>query len=460
MRDYPFFIDPGFVLGSTVEGKVLTLLNNAATIEDLTKIPDRYGMGYANDGSGYGIRADVAQNILNARPPGGFTTLSQIALYTGVLVENSRYVYVIPGLGRDTFSDIVMAAIANAPGTDHRTITGNFRVINRNPSGLGDTTLPLQGDYDVIAFGKFQGSSNSTIFPVQVARQDGEGNFTLDHITNDYEEFALVGVFRKEEGPMTLLDLFHRSGPIPIQTYPLNELIYQPILINQVESVSAEAFEDALKTNEGSRTDDGEIIEKLNSEFKDGFIEIKGEVRKENTLLWFDSTIEFTSELFLLPTFYTPDWVRNLGATVKTTSRITDQNHSNVGFWIISGLSFLTPGIGGLLGISLGITFLVIDSKQDNSAETKALLATELENSLTTELINQFADVIRDGVENASALERLGLLFLSSFEETPDDPFEAIIEFMIGHKTIRSVTIDEDNLTIDAWLTLPFFIDE
>jgi hypothetical protein len=459
MIDYPFFIDPVFVHGTTVEGKVLALLNSVNSVEELVAIPDRYGMGYADEGTGYGIRTDVAQNILDARPPGGFTSLSQIALNTGLTIANSPYVFQIPGLGRDTFSDIVMAAIAAAPGTDHRTITGNFRVINADATGLDDATLPLEGDYDVIAFGKFQGSRNTTIFPVQVARKDEEGNFTLEHITNDYQEFAIVGVFRKEDGNRYQLDLFHRSGLIPIQTYPLQELIYQPILINQVETVSADDFEEDLKAKEGDRTEDGEIIEKLNSEFKDGFIEIKGEVRKEDTLLWFDSTIEFTSELFLLPTFYTPNWVRDLSTTVRTTSRITEQNHSNDGFWILTGLSFLVPGIGGLLGIGLGIAFLVIDNNEDNSEETKALLAAELENSLTTELVTQFADVIRDGVENASLLERAGLLFLSSFEEAPDDAFEAIIQFMIGHKTVRSVTIDEENLTIDAWLTLPFFVE-
>lgn len=459
MRDYPFFIDPSFVEGSTVEGKVLALLNSLNTVAELTGIPDRHGLGYADEGRGYGIRADVAQNILDARPPGGFTSLSQIAFYTRRPNTPPYYDYQIEGLGRDTFSDIVLAAIAAAPGTDHRTITGNFRVINPDATVPDDATLPLEGDYDIIAFGKFQGSSTSTIFPVQVAQRDEEGNFTLEHITNDYEEFALVGVFRKEEGDMYQLDLFHRSGLIPIQSYPLNELIYRPILINQIETVAADDFEEDLKEKEGDRTEDGEIIEKLNSEFKDGLIEIKGEIRKENTFLWFDSTIEFTSELFLFPTFYTENWVRDLRKTVKTTSRITDQNHSNDGFWIISGLSFLVPGIGGLLGIGLGIAFLVIDNNEDNSEETKALLAAELENSLTSELINQFADVIRDGVENASDLERFGLEYLSSFEEAPDDAFEAIIQFMIDHKTVRSVTIDEESLTIDAWLTLPFFVE-
>ncbi|WP_340203196.1 hypothetical protein [Ascidiimonas sp. W6] len=461
MRDYPFFIDPRFVAGSTVEGKVLALLNSLNTVAELTSIPDRHRAGYAQEGRGYGIRIDVAQNILDARPAEGFTSLSQIATLVRRRNTPEYYDYQIEGLGLDTFSDIVLAAIAASPGTDHRTITGNFRMINPAAAGLADATIPLDRDYDVIAFGKFQGSSSSAIFPVQIATQDDEGNFTLTHITNDFEEFALVGIFRKEgeEEDLSQFDLFHRSGLIPIQSFPLNELIYRPILINQTEAVTASSFQDDIKEQEGSETEDGEIIESLNSEFKEGLIEIKGRIRKEDTVLWFDSTVDFTSELFLYPTFYTSDWVRDLNKTVLTTSRITDQNHSNSGFWILTALSFLVPGIGGLLGIGLGIAFLVIDNNEDASEETKALLAAELENSLTTELITQFAEVIRDGVENASDLERLGLAFLASFEEAPADPFEAIIQFMIGHKTVRAITVDPDNLTIDAWLTLPFFVE-
>lgn len=453
MRDYPFFISPRFVDGTTVEGKVVAFLNGFNTVEALTGIMDKYGTGYADDRGGYGIRSDVAQRILDARPGSGFSDIRQIADY----LPNGQHVSVIKGLGRDTFTDIVLAAIAETPGIDHRTVSGNFRTVNPNASDLNNAVAPLERAYDVIAFAKFQGSPHDELFPVQVARQE-DGNFTLEHITNDYELFALVGVFQKEEGNPFILDVFHRSGLIPIQSFPLSELKYQPILLNQEEAMSESDFRDQVKEQEGTETEGGEIIEMLTADLKEGLIEFDGQVRKPDTLLWFDSTITFKSEVFMLPTFYAENWVRDLDSLIRVSSRITEQNHSNDGFWIITALSFLVPVVGPILGTALGITFLVIDNQEDNNQETKDLLADNLRNSLGDEVLNTFADLVREEVETADEITLLGLLFLSSFEVAPADPVEAIIQFMIDHKTVQTITIEDTEMTFNVWLTLPFFI--
>jgi hypothetical protein len=457
MKDYPFFISPRFIEGTTVEGKLFQFLNSLNTVEDFMSIPDKYGTGYSEEREGYGVRRDLAERLLAVRPIEGFTHLNQIAAFVGS--RKGTWNYAIRGLGQDTFTDIVLAAIASSSGSDHRTVRGNFRVLNNDATGLDDATVPLDQPYDLIVFAKFQGSEHDQVIPVQIAQQDDEGNFTIQHITNDYEQFALVGIFRQEDGDPFKFDLFHRSGLIPIQTYPLNELNYEPILINQSETLSNEDFRRDVREKEGEETEDGEIIDRLISTFKDGLVEFEGEIRREDAFLWFDSTVSFKSEMFILPTFYANNWVRNLGSTVHTTSRITEQNHSNDGFWVVALLSFLVPGIGGLLGIGLGIAFIVIDANEDTNPETKEQINNELKESLGDEVLQRIADVIKDNVENATPIERIGLSLLSSFEETPEDETEAIIEFLIGHRTIRSVTINPTEMTFDVWLTMPFFLE-
>ena len=53
----------------------------------------------------------------------------------------------------------------------------------------------------------------------------------------------------------------------------------------------------------------------------------------------------------------------------------------------------------------------------------------------------------------------IGLLFLSEFEDRPDDELNAIAEYMVNHKTVQAVTIDPENITFTVWLTLPFYLE-
>ena len=76
--DRLFFIPPAAVIGSTVETKVLNLLNSFQTTDDFDVIQDREGLGYAIGDGGNTIGETVAQRILDIRPDGGFTSLLQI----------------------------------------------------------------------------------------------------------------------------------------------------------------------------------------------------------------------------------------------------------------------------------------------------------------------------------------------------------------------------------------------
>ena len=118
-----FFISPAAIIGSTVETKVLNLLNSFQSTDDFDVIQDREGLGYAigEDGSSIGDR--VAQRILDIRPDGGFTSLLDIVDLGFSLTTK------VPGFGEDKFSDLVMSAIAlsNDPRSS---LTGSFRAID------------------------------------------------------------------------------------------------------------------------------------------------------------------------------------------------------------------------------------------------------------------------------------------------------------------------------------------
>ena len=61
-------------------------------------------------------------------------------------------------------------------------------------------------------------------------------------------------------------------------------------------------------------------------------------------------------------------------------------------------------------------------------------------------------------IDNADALTQFGLEFLSDFEEDPEDPLQAIIDYMASHATVQTVSINPDEMELNIWLTLPFTI--
>jgi len=42
--------------------------------------------------------------------------------------------------------------------------------------------------------------------------------------------------------------------------------------------------------------------------------------------------------------------------------------------------------------------------------------------------------------------------------DNSDDPLLASIDYMASHATVQTVTVDEDEMALDIWLTLPFTI--
>ena len=190
--------------------------------------------------------------------------------------------------------------------------------------------------------------------------------------------------------------VFHRSGLIPIQSYNLSVLNYDPILLNQEEGQTDAEFREQVETQEGTVLESGETINSLTSDFKDGFIEMKGEIIAPDTFLFFDSNITFTSNITMAGSQYAADWVRDMDALVAVDSRIVEQNHSNVGFIIVSILAFLLPVIGLALGAILAIVFVSIDAAQDASLETKEKIADALKEKLGERLLETFATMIRE----------------------------------------------------------------
>ncbi|MCP5018993.1 MAG: hypothetical protein GY938_27500 [Ketobacter sp.] len=442
--DRRYFIHPRSVVGTSVEGKVIALLNSFNTPQDFDVIQDRPGFGYAVTHPGYGIDHPTAQRILDARPSGGWTGLSQIV--GDVVPFDSN----IAGFGQDKFSDLVVSAIALSGGTDHRTIRGSFRLIDPDAASL--TPPNITDPIDVIVYGKFSGASTDYVVPVQMVQTDANGEFILEHITNDFEQFALVAAFSDSE------EVFHRSGLIPIQTYTLPELEYRPILVNQSFALEDSDFRDRVEEQAGTVVEGDKTLESITSDFKDGFVEIQGEILAPDTFLWFDSTITFTSEVRYLPSQYAPNWVRDLSEIMGVQSQVTDQNHSNAGFIIASVLAFFIPGVGLALGPIVTIIFLAIDANQDSNIDTKTSIANALRDAFSDQTLATFQAAIQDQIDNADALTQFGLEFLSDFEEDPEDPLQAIIDYMASHATVQTVSIDPDEMELNIWLTLPFTI--
>lgn len=442
--DRRYFIHPRSIVGTSVEGKVIALLNSLNTAEDFDIIQDRPGFGYAVTQPGYGIDRPTAQRILDARPAGGWTALSQIV--GNVVPFDSN----IDGFGQDKFSDLVVTAIAVSGGTDHRTISGSFRLIDPAAASLDppNITDPI----DVIVYGKFSGASTDYVVPVQLVETDDNGEFVIEHITNDFEEFALVAAFRDSE------EVFHRSGLIPIQTYTLAELEYRPILVNQPFALTDSNFRDRVEAQAGTVIEGDKTLESITSDFKGGFVEIQGEINAPDTFLWFDSNVTFTSEVRYLPSQYAPNWVRDLSEIMGVQAEVVDQNHSNAGFVIASILAFFIPGVGLALGPIITLVFLAIDANQDASIDTQDSIANALEDAFSDQTLATFQSAIQDQIDNADDLTLFGLQFLSDFEEDPDDPLLAIIDYMASHATVQTVTVDEDEMALDIWLTLPFTI--
>jgi hypothetical protein len=373
------FIHPRFVVGTTVEEKVLKLLNGFTRVTDFKKIADRPGFGYAYVRRGYGIGEVVGRRILEARPDAGFTSIRELADWSA----NFKFRTVIPRFGPDKFSDLVLATIALTPGNDHRCIHGSFRRIDPDAKEL---TRIMTEAIDVIVYGRFEGSKAKSVVPIQLAETNPQGEFELRHITDDFVELALVGVFRNSG------EIFHRSGLIPIQSFPFQKLNYNPILLNQIKGLANADFRESVQAQVGTAAETGEMITRLTSDLKDGFIEMKGEVVAPDTFLSSNNNITFTAHVAMSGSKFTSNGMRDLDSLAAVNTDVL------------------------LMSLS-------IDRSQDVSQNTRNQIANSLREKLVEEALQPFADGTR---------------------------------FLTDHQTVQKVEIDSENITFNTWLTLPF----
>ena len=94
--DREIFIHGSSIAGTITERKILKLINGLNSPEHFSVISDRNGLGYADERSGRGVTRGQAVAILERRPTNGFKRLFDIKG---------------PGLGSDTWSDIVISAM-------------------------------------------------------------------------------------------------------------------------------------------------------------------------------------------------------------------------------------------------------------------------------------------------------------------------------------------------------------
>ncbi|MAR01066.1 MAG: hypothetical protein CMI00_11110 [Oceanospirillaceae bacterium] len=470
--DRQFFIPPAAVIGSTVETKVLDLLNSFATTDDFDVIQDRAGLGYAIGDGGVAIGDTVAQRILDIRPAGGFTSLTELVDIGFTFVPK------VPGFGPDKFSDLVMSAIALSGG-DKWSLSGSFRSVdpaeledfNANSEDMGRLerarairelmagTLMTES-IDVIVFGRFRGSSLDIVVPLLAIQTDGGGEYRFDNLTFDYEEFCLVAAKSDSEG------FFHRSGAM---TFSGDDMEYRPVLIQQAFTLENDEFRETIEEKAGSSVDGDKILEEITSSFKDGYIELRGTILAPNTLLWADSRITFTNELRFLPTHFTPGWVNDLEEVIGVSSVTTEQNHSNAGFIILAVLAFFLPG-GLFWGSLLTILFILKDRQLDNSEDTKALIADALSEAFTDEFMNTLEETVDEQINGIGhqvddfadeVLEELPDILPGSDDRQEDRAAEReqrradLIDYMSGRVTVESVVTTPTELTMQLWVTTP-----
>lgn len=470
--DRLFFIPPAAVIGSTVETKVLNLLNSFQTPDDFDVIQDREGLGYAIGDGGNTIGETVAQRILDIRPDGGFTSLLQIVDSTFSFTTK------VPGFGEDKFSDLVMSAIALSDDAKW-SLSGSFRSIDpaefeayaanadnmgpvergRELRRLAEATV-MTDSMDVIAFGRFKGSSLEFAVPLLAIQTDNDGEFRFNNLTFDYDEFCLVVARSDSE------DFFHRSGPM---TFTGSDVEYRPVLVQQAFTLENDEFRETIEAKAGETVDGDKILEDITSSFKDDYIELRGTILAPNTVLWADSRITFTNELRFLPTRYCSGWVNDMEQVIGVSSVTTEQNHSNAGFIIIAVLAFFLPG-GLFWGSLLTILFILKDRQEDNSEETKTLIADALTEAFTLEFMETLEETVDEqinGIGNQvddvadDILDRLPGLLPGGEERQEDREAEAemrredLIEYMSGRVTVETVTTTPDELTMQLWVTTP-----
>lgn len=436
--DRRYFISPRAVRGTTIEGKLLRLLNSFTKPADFKAITDQPTTGFSSDGTGYGVGEIVAKRILAARPAGGYTSIFQIAS-----TEKGRYETVIDGLGEDKFTDLLLSSIALTPGTDHRTLSGNFRRANPEATGLADSTIIMKDNIEIIAYCSFRSDDEEILFPFRTVPLDTAGNFIIDHLTDDFEKLALVARFKNSR------EIFHRSGLLPIKGLPTTSLSYRPVLIQQEALVSSETLNTGIAAMIGTETD-GSTVKALAASLRNDFIEINGTITKPDTFLWFDSDIEFTNEIRLAPTqFAGPHWVSDFDEFIGVSSQVVKQNHTNVGFFIV-----------GILLPVVGMFLIAKDASLDHDFSIRQQIDDALREGFNDSILAQFAERIQREVDEMDLAEKIFLATVVKFEENPKDLYAAIAEYMISHKTLQSVSINGSGMTFNVWLTLPLVLNE
>ena len=470
--DRLFFIPPAAVIGSTVETKVLNLLNSFQTTDDFDVIQDREGLGYAIGDGGNTIGETVAQRILDIRPDGGFTSLLQI------VDIGFTFTTKVPGFGEDKFSDLVMSAIALSDDPKS-SLSGSFRSVDpadfeayaANADSMGPVERGLElhrlaqatkmtDPMDVIVFGRFKGSTLEFVVPLLAVQTDGEGEYSFNNLTDDYEDCYLVAARSDSD------DFFHRSGSID---FTGSDIDYRPVLVQQAFTLENDEFRETIEEKAGETVDGDKILEDITSSFKDGYIELRGTILAPNTLLWADSRITFTNELRFLPTRHCSGWVNDLEQVIGVSSVTVEQNHSNAGFIILAVLAFFLPG-GRFWGPLISILFFIKDRQLDNSEDTKEVIANALTEAFTLEFMNTLEETVDEQINGVGhqvddvaedILDRLPGLLPGGEERQEDREAERqqrradLIEYMSGRVTVETVTTNPDELTMMLWVTTP-----
>lgn len=444
--DRQVFISGRGIIGSVTEKKILKLLNSFTTPQDFRVISDRDGFGYADESSGRGVTLEQAEAILSRRPSNGFQRIFDISG---------------PGLGADTWSDIIISAMRLIEFPTTKSFTVNFTQISSVPD---DPTSSLES-IDVMMYGKLKGVVSEEWIPL-FRQTNTEGlSVSFENIPDDVEQIAIVASRIDDRS------VIYRSGPILLSAYDSEHLEATILLVHERQRVAPEIINNALAEQVGLEVDDDTFVRRLNADFIDRRMIISGRITQEDSFLYADSDIDFEVELLMSSTAFVteglgarysvrrtnPDLI-NLEKLVGVIATNSSSSHSN---WLLKAVGLFGVLIPGLPGFIVPSAVIATDNSIDNSNSINRLIAT----TISEQVVERSFDLLANALEELSItrptdfsiLLSLGMHALGVISEG-ETVQEKFINIMSRTATVDDVSITPEGIDLSVWLVVPYLI--
>ncbi|WP_298899366.1 hypothetical protein [uncultured Psychroserpens sp.] len=444
--DREIFIHGSGIAGTITEKKILELINSFTVANDFAVITDRDGFGYADERRGRGVSREQGQAILNGRPTGGYKRLYDIGA--------------ISGIGSDTWSDIVMAAMSLVEFPTTKSLSINFIQLSTVD---GDPTSRLE-KIDVIIYGQLRGAMNSNAWvPLFRKTSEADLNVQFNNLPDDIVRVAIAACREEDQA------IIYRSGPIALSSYTTEDLAATIYLIHERQLVDAETINTAFEDQIGLEVQDDTFVEELEATFRDGRMIISGQITQEGAFLFGDSDIDFEIELILTPSARIIEGlgprftVRRTDINAVSLKRLigaypvnSESSHSNRLLKALGVFGVLFPGVPGF---AIPGAVIAIDNSFDNSDAINRLIS----NTIAAEVVDRSFDLLSEAIDTVRMADPVNfsiLLSLGMNQLGPINPGETLeeklIDVMSRTGTVDKISITNEGIDLSVWLVVPY----